>query len=201
MGVLWKKVTEDRDSNIHGFELSREVLSLLNRLDAWSASFPANCLVVEKAFFPPDDWENEVTIEFKPKHQQACSLWLGITSGRASSYNCFISLSNLREIAEREDLSLSPLVSPNLVALYWEPVSSLTSEEIVEICQSVADGKVSLKLGLIGRKIVGTEGYLPLSQAEFQLSGVGDLWLAKLASTFKCAQIRELRFEPWLAKI
>lgn len=84
--------------------------------------------------------------------------------------------------------------------MYWEPVSSLTSEEILEVCQAVADGKISLEVGWIGRKIVGTEGYLSLARGKFQLSGVGDLWLAKLACAFKCAQSRELLFEPWLAQ-
>jgi hypothetical protein len=78
--------------------------------------------------------------------------------------------------------------------MYREPFG-LTEQQALEILQSVANGRVSLDVGVIAGRIVGTRGRIEQLSTPVAMHGIG--WMPWLLAKVSLARLIPVKYEPW----
>jgi len=71
-------------------------------------------------------------------------------------------------------------------------------DELKQVYDAVSKGNVKLAAGIAFNKLYGTKnGYIELPSGRRKLGGLGNVWIARLASFIGKGRIQEVHYIPW----
>lgn len=176
--------------------MSPETQQLLDRISDWVLSFPPGVVELTPLTIPEDDdYGLAAALALRPLKEGACPIELGITVPEENSAT-YIFLDTWSSIARRYRFTISP-GKEERVGLYIEPLR-LPVETVLEVCRQVAAGAVHLEAVAWARRLVGTTGYVFLSEGLFPMRGIGvPLSLARAAVKLGFLRTYTVRYLAW----
>jgi hypothetical protein len=178
--------------------LSKRARALVHTVTTWVNQLPEGTVQLTRVLFPlDDDYGSELIITLQPQKPRACALIIGVISDTIVPYH--FHLGEVHRIAQAEGVTRYWTV-PAQALLFRERRGAVAQEEIVFICQAVADARITLDLGIIQGRLVAIESrlWLPAAVRPLHLRGVnGPMGLIKLLRWFGGGQIRPITFAPW----
>jgi len=178
---------------------SEKTQTTLEAIKAWTQTLPNNVVSLE---YPPipedDDYGLELIAALKPKHLNGCPLELGlIPSETQSGIYTYISLDKWASIAQRLHCSVSPS-NADLIGLYIEP-EKFSIDQILEICQAVANGAVYLEAGIVRGYLVLTQGCVNMPGGILPMHGINAVFpgLVGAAALLGYGAKSKVPYEPW----
>lgn len=173
-----------------------EAQQLLDRISDWVSSFPPGVVELAHLTIPEDDeYGLAAALALRPSKEGACPIELGMTVPEESSAT-YIFLDTWSSVARRYRFRITP-GQETRVGLYIEPVR-LPVETVLEVCRQVAAGAVHLEAVTWAGRLVGTAGYVILSEGLFPMRGIGvPRSLARAAAKLRLLRTQTVRYLAW----
>ena len=176
--------------------LHTEARQFVHRIGEWAASFPPGVVELVRLPIPDDDdYGLAASLALRPMRDGGCPKELGITIPEKGSATC-IFLDSWAAIAHRNGLAVGQGNS-KLVALYLEPVG-LRLDTVLDVSRQIAAGAVHLYAVTLGRRLVGTAGFVPHSEGPLLMRGNGiPLPLARAAEKVRVLRTWRIQYDSW----
>jgi len=132
--------------------------------------------------------------EFIPQNLESASLEITVTDDGA----CMWSIDRHARLATRLGLKKGNCKIDFVgIGGYDGPVF-LELDELRQVYDAVYKGQIQITVGIAFNKLVGTKcKYVSLGNRKHKVFGVGDVWMAKLASLIGRGKVRMLNYAPW----
>jgi hypothetical protein len=158
-------------------------------VEAWINRLPRGAVSIgEDSDLQDDEYGTIKRFNFVPHTPTGCQLTVGITHNERFPF--YLIIEQLDRLGLRERLHLAPWLKPFMAALYLEPVARTAKMSLTKICECVAQGRIDLRLSLLGNTLIGTSG----SIGSDAMNGVG---FACPVIFFGLCQRRSVAFGPW----
>jgi hypothetical protein len=169
--------------------------TIIQLIDELKAQTPMTVLIIEERDEEDYDIGPNTSFFFIPNNPKAASLEIVITDYGACSW--FIDKWSRLEAHLGIEKSKKKYDLCALNDGHGGPIF-ISPEELRQVYEAVSKGNVQLTVGVAFNKLYGTKnGYIKLPIGSRKLGGLGDVWIAKLASCIGKGRIQEIHYSPW----
>jgi len=171
---------------------------LLDTIRAWAAAC-ASTVAVSEVTNPADEFGSYCVMNLTPSRISSCELEILFIPGNPPQVG--VLLDSWGRLVEGHHLLVEPPSGKErqFKTLFLEP-RALSADTLGAICRAVSEGRIDVRAGIIGRRLVATEGSVRLSTRSLQMQGVTlvPLMIPKMLRRFGLGKVLSIQYEPWL---